>query len=322
MFFLKVEDSSIAEVREITFDLAIFSVGYEERCTSVAQNFNLASVGQPVGFAFDEHSNHPKRVKNQTFFVDARIPIRCGEGSSEDFVYEQLNELTKELGEDCNILVDYTSMSKTWYGSIINFFVAARKYNRATIYFCYQPGRHESQPLPKAVESISVMAGYQGSITSGARDVGKRAGNVGLFGLGFEPWSVFAAFERIEPDRVFAVYANPGSIVGYEKLALDINKEFINSHVRPNDLIGAPITSVQGTFRLISELVVFSIGENWKVSFAPLGPKAHCFAFLLSATRFSGVSVVQVTGEICEPRNVLAVGVPVITKVEFVCRDP
>jgi len=309
-----IQDASLEGMGDLHFELAIFALGYETRCTEIARVINHGNIDKKLVLAFGEFVDTESRSRNQALFeAIGGVHIEYGSASDGDFIIQVLRDYLRNLTSNrIRIFVDYSSMSKCWYSAIVSFLKFFDRFSKVEVYFCYQPGVHVGDAAPKVVNNISMLPGFEGRLTG-------RAKSVGIFVLGFEAMAVFAAHERLEPDEVYAVYAKPGAIEGYDRVALEKNREFLTAY-KPT-VLSMPLRSVGGAYQIFSDLVVGAIGRSSEIGAAALGPKPHCLALLLVAARFPELGVLQVGGAIREPIDVTPSGRPVVTCVEFLERE-
>ena len=207
------------------FDLGIFACGYESRSTALARSLDHSRFGALVAFSFKELSEMASRTEARKYY-DALGGIQSFnlKGSDDIGVYEALRALTSSIDENkpLRVFVDYSSMSRVWYGAILIFFRHSTRKSPVDLFLAYMAGMYRGEVRANQVEIITAVPGFEG-IAAGA------GSSCAVFALGFDPWCAFAIVERIEPDEVWALLAERPDLPTYLKTARELNKDFIDT---------------------------------------------------------------------------------------------
>src|SRR5690606_25911452 len=139
------------------------------------------------------------------------------------------------------ILIDYSSMPRTWYSAILNFF---RYYSvKAELHFVYSVGEHIKPATEKTFDMPICLPGCDSHYVNSRR-------RVAIFGLGFDEMAPVMLYDKLEPDEAFALVAKPSALPEYAEKTISINKRFIETCIDgDSQVIYSPIFSVQATFQ-------------------------------------------------------------------------
>lgn len=295
------------------YDLGIFACGFETRSAALAKELTLSKFKKLAVFAFAEYRDTPSRSSSSAYYDDNPAMQKYSLKAGDDVgVYEALGGLMASFSPDkpLRILVDYSSMSRVWYGAILNYFRHSPRLGRVELNLCYLAGIYQGQVRSNHVEAITSVPGFEGI----AAGTGK---SCAFFALGFDPWCAYAVHERIEPDEVWAILAERPDVPEYLDRAKRLNEDFLKNYVRDRVLIHATF-DLERVFGSLCELVSRELAKSPDVTLVGLGPKPHILAMMLTAIRFPEVTLVQARGRRVEPIDVITEGKGVSALVDFV----
>lgn len=303
-----VTDISFDTVSSSRYDLAIFACGYESRCTYVPRRLHgvLDVDSQILGF---ESSGMPSaRETNEAYFheVWGRRPILVG-----DQLFPHLERCLGAallMDRPISLLVDYTSMSRLWYATILNFARFGAKAPSVTIDFVYAPGvyseTYADELCSASVKSLMPIAGMEG--LSASREL-----SVAILGLGFTPLAGLGVLEKLQPTSVLSFYAEPGTRAEYAHVCRDRNKLLIS---KSSGLLPIPLGSVETAFMSLCESISPYQAE-YQITIVPMGPKPHVLASMLVSARFREVSCLYAQMRRDDLSDIQASGELVVTRV-------
>jgi hypothetical protein len=299
---VNVIDCKFSELTDIKHNISFFAEGYDERCTFVPKSiFNHSS--NSFVMHFKEEAGHSQRKINQSFFRKLQAESIYLSSSDDKPFYDILNSY-KHM-DNISVLIDYSSMSRRWYSSIITWFYL-HKIN-CVLDFTYTVGNYRHTVEPLIISDIVSISCCSGSISS-------TKPKVAIFGLGFDPISTRCVLEMIEPDIVHAFFASPGAFKSYSKRALKVNKDLIDNICEST--IKIPLHSVELTVVYLNEIISPYIGSH-DIMIIPMGPKPHVLASILSSLQNLNVSCLHVRGSSKNPMSIKAVNVVVSTRVSL-----
>ncbi len=308
MRFHRVTDSNLQRLIANHYDIAVFASGYEQRCTYVAKRLDRGKIDHPVVLGFNELNHGDQRTENDLYFNEnwgkGQIAISAND---EAPIYEILSKLSQGK-ERLNMLVDYSSMSRLWYAGVLNWSRYSPTKSQLVIDMVYTVGQYQGEPRPiMVINDILSVPGLEGRAVPSAK-------SVSIFGLGFDGFASLCVLDRLEPDDVYAYYAQPGAHAEYSERARSSNQEMISKHAIAT--LGLPLDSVELTFNHLSELTSPHLNAS-DITIIPMGPKPHVLAAILLAIRFEQIGCVRVSSHRQPPINAVATGNIIATTVEF-----
>lgn len=268
------------------YDLAIFASGFERRATFFAKIFEKPLSKRTFVWGFDTDTDVLSRKDNDTYFANAFgiPPIPLHGATQEQQIFMMLRRLLQESEGPIRIFVDYTVMTRTWYGAILAYLNSCTYSSRVTIDFAYAIGRYSAPYQPLQIEDVNSISGFEGHVAGMRR-------SFSIFGLGFDKYATLAVLDRLEPDLVTCIVAwDIDSDVNSGK-TLEDNKEILSNSRR----IILPLEDVEATFRTISENLT-AVEPVYQTSLVPMGPKTHVLACLLAASRMRQASCLHARG--------------------------
>lgn len=307
----KVNDVNVAELAEQQYDIGIWASGYEERSIFVPNKvIEQGKVDETIVFGYEEARTVFNRPDNDKYYArNWTKQITIADDNDDTAIYNRLRQLNIPDKDVVRVVVDYSTMSRLWYASILNWIRFLSGSSRVEIDFLYSFGRYKGEFAPLVIEDILAIPGYEGSPIS---DVPSLA----IFGLGFDGIATLSALDQLEPNIVYAYLASPGAGQDYPEKAKHCNRILISDYVREK-LLELPISSVEVTFGSLTELISPHRGKT-NIILIPMGPKPHVLAAILLSLRFEReVTCLRVRGK-REPKvDVEAEGRVVATRVSF-----
>lgn len=310
MRLYKVIDLNVTELKEKQYDIGILASGYEERCTYVPSTIiNGDNVAKSIVFGFEEAKTVFNRPDNDKYYLQNWTDqIFIASDNDDTAIYNHLRRLDVMGIDVLRVIVDYSTMSRLWYASILNWVRFLTNITSVEIDFVYSFGKYKGDFSPLVIEDILAIPGYEGSPVSDAR-------SLAIFGLGFDGIATLSALDQLEPNIVYAYLASPGAGRDYPEKAKHYNKLLISGYVKK--LLELPISSIEVTFGSLTELIS-PHREEANIILIPMGPKPHVLAAILLCLRFERkVTCLRVRGN-REPKvDVEAEGQVVATRVSF-----
>lgn len=304
----KIADSNINNILSSEYDLAVFASGYESRCIALPGKVTKKNVSKAIVLGFEHQSDCSLRVEHDGFYqAEWELSPIVINTTSDTEIYAILNSALGGLEkENCKILIDYSSMSRTWYSAILNWVRFNDHFQNIEIDFVYTSGIYSENLTPSAISSILPLPGCEG--TSGVNSK-----SIAVFGLGFEGLAPLCVLDKLQPDFIFTYLANPAFIENYPLITRKQNEELISM---AKATLEYPIDSVEVTFVKLAELVSQYIGVS-DITFVPMGPKPHVLAAILLALHYDQITCLHVQGQAKAPKDVPASDNFVITNLIF-----
>jgi hypothetical protein len=303
-----VEDVPRAQLQSTSYDLAFFASGYESRCTALGKSLTRSNLGAAHVIGFEEHPHHPNRLLNDEFFQSQLgLTPKVSSGASDEVVLHTLASHYTSHADRMRILVDYSSMSRNWYATIMNWVRYCSPAQTVEIDFAYSVGQHHSDVHPRVVTSLYPLPGLDGQCFG-------LFGSTAFIGLGFDGLATVSVLDCLEADRVVAFYASPGAFSDYAERTQVTNREVLDERAELS--LALPLFSVRQSFSYLAE-VVGSYLRDGEITLVPMGPKPLVLASILVSLRFPQVCCLGVGGRFPIPDDVLHSGDTVCARITF-----
>jgi hypothetical protein len=231
------------------------------------------------------------------------IPTSANE--VESFIYGSLNSLA---GDSIKIAVDYSAMTRDWYGRILTWARYQTKFKEVTVDFFYSHGIYCAKFDHLQIKDIVCVPGYEG-VGAGARFT------TAFFGLGFDGGATSTVGELIEADRTICFVARGGSVDPHADEVTAKNSEIIRES--NTDLIFLPLSDVRRATSILLESIGKYCNDSDKVLVIPMGPKPHILVSLLACQIVPSAACLHVRGARGAPVQVTASGEIACTRVQY-----
>lgn len=309
MRLASVKDLEFETVIENSYDLGVFASGYESRCQYISGQLKIQNINNQLIFGFEHKKNDHNRADNDNHFRKKweKIPeILSTENDLQ--VYKILDKVLRfSTPKIYKILVDYSSMSRTWYAAILNWIRFQQITEEVIVDFVYSAGPYYSTELkPIAVKNVLPLPGCDGVSGTSIK-------SIAIFGLGFEGLAPLCVLDKLQPDEIFTYLASPAFYDEHPRTAREKNEELIKI---AKETLELPLHSIEITILKLRELIsAYQNGED--ITFIPMGPKPHVLASILLAIHFKQITCLHVNGLVSEPTDVTASGDIVSTRLIF-----
>jgi hypothetical protein len=299
----EVDNIDIHELKQVSFDIAIFASGYESRSIFLAQNLQLKNFSKNIVFGFAEHKATEERKANDLYYSSLLIDPIIVSSQDEKEIYQTLIHAFNDLKEkdEISILIDYTSMSRLWYSGILNF-VRLQEKSKINVYLNYSLGKYTNNLLDYSYTSINSLPSHEGSLSSNNK-------TLLVLAIGFSPYMIKSVIEEIEPNQIIGILPIPNLKPEYEKISEEIKENILTKDI--DDWIRCPINSLENIFRTYAELAGNNIHRK-DIIFLSLGPKIFTLASILVSQRFEQVTCLYLKCSVGQIVDVQATG-------DFIC---
>jgi hypothetical protein len=267
------------ELSHLDFDIFIMAFSHEERFKTLNDRKELKFRKRIV-----------LSYKNQNLFVDQEN-TKTYQVESENYVETMINMLDVEIKllstkNYINILVDYSSMTKSWYYTIMSYFTLKElHFENVNIYFSYTPSIF-SEPLdPKHNSFIDPIPGR---FNIPSLDKPKAL----IVGLGYENKKAEGIIEYLDPKITYALYSSPALDDRFSNAVELSNKKLISD--LQDKVIKFPFDDLFSIERVLTSLY-FSLRDDYNVIIAPLGPKPFTFIAMLLSIKYDDIDVWRVS---------------------------
>ena len=257
------------------YDIGIWAAGYEERSRVFVTRFSeIVKQWFRVEFIEDRNAlSAPEAIGlGVGTLLGGSASSRSHDGEWLDKYEKLIDEKCKEKGGPVSIIVDYSSMPRTVYGT----FVIGCKRNPERIKkmaMVYMPGRHApNSDGSRSLNGLRALIGTEGQIQS----TGTPAY---ILGIGYDGLLAEAVIDLFSVSRFSVMYANPGTTKDAVDRVKDVNKEVLE---RADFIRTAPANSVMLAKDCVLELCD-AYRKNHDTVVVPLGPKTHSLGALLAS---------------------------------------
>ena len=301
-----LSNSTIEKCLTKEYDLIVFAAGYEHRCTYIPNIFKDKQACAIIVIGFDEFCNADTRAEANLFYMEHFCGnIILSASLDDEAITKAVAAILSNKLDSVNIFVDYTSMSRTWYASILNWARFGSDSREINIDFAYAPGKYEAQCRHRVISKMVCIPGCEGRPDPAGRAVA-------IVGLGYDGFAPLTVLDYLEPDDVIAFVASPGVVADSAERAIKENAILIDSADRP--IARFSVNDVEGTVRGLSEIITPYLGIK-NIVLVPLGPKTHVLASILISMKFPEVACLHVGGYVIDPVSIEAAGDVFVTSV-------
>jgi len=258
---LVVSPNEKTDILSDCFDLPIFALGYESRCTYF---FEKSTVNQQTAIVLElPIQDEDLHLKNKKIYTDKNVtPFNFRPEELLCFLRERIHSLKKN---QVTILLDISSFPRLYIAQILHsFYLITSSDIQIDITICYTPAVYfppkEDGPIVSAGPVLRELAGWPD-------DPNLPIGCV--IGLGHEDGKALGIIEYIEPNKVWCL-----TPIGKDKRYLQsVGKaseglKNLDSVVSISYLISKPYKTYKELNSLISSLV-----ESNRMVLVPFGPK-------------------------------------------------
>lgn len=283
---ISIRDVGYEELATHRFDISIFASGYEQRARHVAKVLGARKLGNALVFGFTEHLDEKDRKENDEAFARVCADSILQSYDDDGEIIKALSACFSQRGGRVRVLVDYTSMTRTWFSAVLNWFRFNNCFDEAELFFAYSVGNYDGKYPYRVIRSVVAIPGCEGHPDPSLE-------TVAIFGLGHDGLTPLAIIEDIEPSETFAFVASPSVDANSDMAARRENQAFLE-YIGSN-LVAFPLMSVRQTYSGLVELISPFVGKA-NVILIPMGPKPHILASVLCAMNRPEVSCLHAKG--------------------------
>lgn len=284
----KIYQTTKEQITRNQFDLFIAASGYEARSSYIAKL--KPNTKQRVVFGFEENCNNDVRKENDHFYSLNNYDYKNASISDDKAIITFLDEyFALQKKEKVSILVDYSSMTRCWYGSIIYFLKEYKNNITIEITFSYSRAKFTSPPeLEDRTYFFEPISGFSNlSIPNNPTAL--------LIGLGYERRRAFGLKEFFDAEETYIFYTDKDSAPDFYEVIRDRNKDLI-SQVDQNYIFEYPIIDLVYTKKILFD-ICSSLNKNYRVLITPCGPKPFTLLSLIVASELPNIDVWRISGE-------------------------
>jgi hypothetical protein len=272
-----------------SIDLVIATSGYELRSVHVAKKINdRLKNAVKICCSFSCNKENSASKNNDKIFRSLGYQLFSGNGDDDFFIERVLTDITIALFDkkEVNVLIDYSSMTRLWYASVLRFFYFNEIKIPVNLYFCYSFAKFQP-PSNLQVRNIHVspIDGFSNfSIPDKPTTL--------IIGMGYEAERAYGLKEYFDAET-FLFYNDSTLGKEYSQKVENTNYALINSIPREN-VYKYPINNMEFLERTLHGLCKSLISRS-RVIIAPCGPKPFTLISLLVSLRLPGVDVWRIS---------------------------
>jgi hypothetical protein len=292
---------SYPEISWDQYDLIFLASGFEKRSCFTLSSIPESAVGKCIVLGFATDRDTLSRPENDRIFKSRKlIPfVSTDPLAYEEHIKSSLIAAASSIGtRSLRILVDYSVMTRSWYGFLLTWLRYSSEAVIADVDFIYAYGLYANDFEPLHINEISAISGFEGGCAGARR-------TVAFFGLGYDRYATLAVNELLEPDQVTCYIARETPNDAPSKRVLEENKELISLSGRPP--IFLPLGNIQESFRILHENFT-QVPEEDEVIAIPMGPKPHVLATLMVSQHIRRITCLHARGSRSQPVQVTASG--------------
>lgn len=284
-----------AALAGLDFDFFVGASGYETRATFAVSRLRSSRLRKKLVFGFEDRRSL-QREENDRIFSRQGCTIAPIAGDSGQGVRAILrNWLSALSGSHRRILVDYTSMTRSWYAGVIEAIRSSHEAGSIECVFVYSPAEFSEPPEPSPNAIVDPILGFCGL------DVPEKPTAL-VIGLGYERSRALGLLEYIDPAITFAFYVDPPLDSRFRDSVLTNNTPILDKIKKEGvgRIFTHPLLDLHRTSNLLMSLYS-GLRDEYRVILAPLGVKPFSLLCLLMAAQFRDIDVWRVSAGIKAP---------------------
>lgn len=274
------------DLKNIDFDIFVGASGFEKRAAHSLQFLNLSRIEQKLVFGFEDRINQQRSLNDHIYENFGFLRINTDGDGGPTLRATILNAIESSQKDSVRILIDYSSMTRSWYAAIISTIRSISTKKSIECYFGYSPSVFESPKSTAPNQSVSPIPGF------GGLDAIDRPTAL-VVGMGYEKDRALGLLEYVDPAACFAFIADPPLDNRYLETVIKNNASFLKL-IKTENQYRHPLIDLQQTCNLLLSLV-WGLRDQYRVILAPLGVKPVSLICLLVAVNHPDVDVWRVT---------------------------
>ena len=301
------------ELLNENIDVLIAACGIESRSSHLIQ-LSQFNARKKIALIFKEGHDEGSWKQNEIIFRENGFD--CYELSSNETgeIISLLEKLCdKSFCENIKLVIDYSSMTKIWYGTIINYFAFNDLgYNNLVVYFCYTP-EHFVPPAARKGKLLNPEP-----IFFNRPSINENKPLALIIGLGYEDTRVEFLFDFFKPDDVYFFLPNPSFDEKYTQMAKAGNRKVL-SNVKASHLFSYPAKELEEIDSKLTSLCL-SLRLKYRVNLISLGPKTFSLASFLLNARYPDIEIWNLTN-VDQCLDLKPAGIPIVYKAILTGED-
>jgi hypothetical protein len=293
-------EQAIGQVDWSAYGVIFLASGFEDRSAHILRSIPDSAIPRCVVLGFANDRQKLSREANDMAFKARGLAPYLADmpGEYEAHMQQALIEATRSAGESVRIFVDYSVMTRAWYGYLVTWLGYSSDVKNADVDFAYAHGNYLDEFEPLRIEEITAIQGFEGGCAGARR-------TVAFYGLGYDKYATLAVHELIEPDSVVCYVARESPEDPRSAHVLKQNREIIEmSGSRP---VYLPLGNLDEAFRILHEQFTH-VPTGDEILAVPMGPKTHVLTTLMVAQAVPRVTCMHPRGSRSRPVQVVPTG--------------
>lgn len=269
-----------------TYDLIIAACGFEERGIFIPLMLKNGNHSKKIAFSFSDYKDNNIRLKNEKFYRESNYTVCESSGIESKYIVKELeNFILDSIKDEIKILIDYTSMTRIWYGAILNFLKNFETQKRLIIHFSYAIAKFHKPPLKELkTKYFTPIEGYCNlSVPSVPTAL--------IIGLGYEKNKAYGLKEFFDAEKIFLFYTKDSL---FTTPVMKINKELLIL-TKDNCKVPYNLQDLLMTKTLLFDICKLLI-DNYRLIIAPCGPKPFTLLSFLISLEVGNIDVWRISG--------------------------
>ena len=249
-------------VEEITFDVALFGIGYEKRSRFIAENNYVFKKSIAIGY--NKNTEFFDYKDNLSFFQSKKSTIYS---IDDEHLSYDIQRILSEINFDSKltVLLDITVMSRSRLSTLINYlFKSLKKGSKLVIKYSisdFVPPPSDFSPVRKIGE---ISESFIGSIGDPSLPVSL------ILGLGYEKNKALGVYHYIDTSLTYCLLPE-GPIIDFNKSIMENNTELL-SLIDKEKQVTYSVSHPYSTY-LDTKSLILSLKKDSRPLLIPLGPK-------------------------------------------------
>lgn len=272
-------------LKDILFDAFICCSGYESRCNYIARNYAI-NARRYIALGFDNFRTNGYRNTSDNFYNKRKYDFFISEADSGTNIIKILGEIFENIQDEVNLLVDYSSMSRIWYSTIISYLKLHEYKSKISVYFIYSYSNF-SYPSNEIKRNIHI-----GPIDNYSSLSIPDKPTALIIGLGHEKERAFGLTEYLDAET-YLFYNDSFRNQKYYNSVINANKRLLQETKEENKFEYS-VYDLEGTESLLFSLCK-SLIDDYRIILAPTGPKPFTLICLLMSLRIPNLDVWRIS---------------------------
>ena len=175
-----LKDIEFEDIQNKQYDFGLFASGYEPRSIFIPKMVQPKVFSLKFVCGFTDKRETGARQKNDGFFRDEwNVEPVLVPSDDASLIISEMRKIKGTKDSLVSIFVDYSSMSRTWYSSVLNWVKFGFENKKGLeIDFAYTIGKYPGEYPHRVISQITAIPGCEGHLDNSNR-------TIAVFGLGF-----------------------------------------------------------------------------------------------------------------------------------------